>query len=442
MTAAIGGDLAALFVLVSLFCMAATIAAALWWWPLAVTALVLGIADGHFGADLGIETGFFRLSGLDLLAVVATGAAALRILGAGRLDRLQVLWLVVSGILALSFLYGSTVYGAAMAGGSYRRFFYLTSGTLYAMTFPWDATRADRFAGLWIAAGAILAATCITLWMFPELVDIGPHNAQSLAYVSRRVLPSAGALLLSQVALIGLVAWSRGMASPVLVLLAVLCLLLTVLLFHRSVWVATLVGLGALVLMNRRMLVPIAGAVLTAGLVALAIAGIAGGFGQDLLASPLTAAVDEALSEESTFTWRVESWKILVGRTIAGGPFSILLGGGFGVGYDRMIGWSQITFSPHNVYVEIFLNAGLLGAGLWVLFHAVVVQRLWFGRADDGALLDRRTAAILLVSLMTYGVSYTPSTEQGILLGVLAGIAVQAARPSRPPRPAMPESGR
>lgn len=442
MTAAIGGDLAALTILLALLCVAATAVAALWRWPLIVAALVVGICNSHLQADLGIETGYFRLSPLDLTASIAVGAAMLRLLGSNRIPRLQLLWIAVTAVLALAFAYGAARHGVTLAGIFYRYFFYLTAGAMYAMAFPWTAPDLDRFARLWMAAGAVLAALCLSLWLAPGWTDLDAGDTGPFAYLSSRVLPAASAFLLSQVALIGIAAWSRGVAPPFLLPLTVTCLLLSLLLFHRSVWLSTMVGFAVLIAVNARLFLPIMGALTVVGVVGAVAAGLAGGFGAELSAEPLTSAVDEALSESSSLDWRVTGWEILIDRTLAEGPLSVLFGGGFGIGYERMIGWARVEYSPHNVYVEIFINAGLLGVGLWVLFHGLTILRLWRDDAVESALLDRSAAIALMASLVAYGLPYSPSTEQGLLLGVLGAMAAQAGRVRNPDEASPQESVR
>jgi len=425
MTAAIG-DLAAVLLLVAFLTGGALVVAALWWWPLVLATLVAGILEGHMGADLGIETGYFRILALDLVAIVAGGAAIIRLLSAGRIDRFQLLWIAVTLALACAFLQGAAVYGSATAGIFYRRFFYLTTATLYVMTFPWPAADLDRFTQLWLGAAGLLAGFALLLWLLPDIAAFGPMSSDSfrLAFEAQRVLPAASALLMSQAALIGIAAWSRGTGSPMLRPLAIICLFVSILLIHRSVWVATAAGLLVLTTVSTRALVPVIAASGVAAFVGLAIVALVGGLGHDLLASPVTEAVGEVLSRDSSLAWRISGWDILVSRTFSGGALSTLLGGGFGVGYERLIGWSRIDFSPHNVYVEILINAGLVGVGLWTLFHLVVFLRLWVGRTEDnGAVLDQRAAIALLVSLMMFGLPYTPSPEQGALLGVIAVVA-------------------
>ena len=442
MTAAVGGDLAAVIVLGIAFCLAAVAVAAIWWLPVAVAAMAFGIINVHLHWDFGIETGFFLLSPLDLTALIAVAAAGIRFLTAGRMTGLQLLCLAVTTSLAVAFLYGSARYGLATAGTFYRQFFYLTAVMLYAMSFSWDGPAVDRFVRLWMIAGALLAILCLSLWIAPGWIVFEADDVGSFAYLSRRVLPAASALLLSQVALIGIAAWVRGQIRPFMLLLTVVCLLLTLLLFHRSVWVATLAGLVGLMLANPRNLVRVSGIMLVVGLIGGAVAGLAGGFGQDMLAAPVASAVGEALSENSSLEWRLTGWEILLQRTFAEGPLSILFGDGFGVGYERQIGWSLVGYSPHNVYVEIFINAGLIGLGLWLLFHAATVMLLWTRQVPEDTLLDRGASVALMASLLTYGLPYSPPTEQGLLIGVIGVIAMRSLRSTAPADTELQEDAR
>ncbi|MGE4221254.1 MAG: O-antigen ligase family protein, partial [Alphaproteobacteria bacterium] len=410
MMAAVGGDLAAMVIVLGAFGLAATVVAAIWWLPLAVAATAFNILNSQLRIDIGVETGYFRLAPLDMIGLIAFAASGLRLLSRGNTNGLQALWLAVTAAFFASFLYGAMRYGFATSGTFYRHFFYLSSGALYAISFAWEPVDIDRFVRLWLTVAAMLAALCISLWLVPGWLEVEPETHRALAYVSRRVLPASSALILSQAGLIGLAIWIRGRAQPATILLTVVFLLLTLLLFHRSVWIVTLAGIAVMMMANARNLFPIATATLVVGIFAGIVTGIVGGFGEDLVSAPFASAFSEAVSSNSSLEWRIIGWEILLQRTFAAGPLSIMFGDGFGVGYDRMIGWSQIGYSPHNVYLEIFINAGLVGLGLWLLFHVAVLKRLWTGDVSESALMDRGAAIALWTSLLVFGLPYSPPT--------------------------------
>lgn len=421
-----GAELTLLLPVAGVLIAAAVAVASLWVWPMAAALLVCAIVNGHLMADIGVDLDSFRLSILDMVVSVMAAAAMLRVMAFGRLYGTQILWIAVCAVLAAAFLHGVGAYGVATAGSFYRSLLYVSTACLYTLTFPWGQTEVDRFVKLWAVAGAALVALCLVLWLFPDEFELRQPLGSSFAYQSRRVLPASSAFLLSQVALIGIAAWVRNAAPPLLIPLAVACMLLVVLLFHRSVWVATAASLTTLLCLYPRGFLPTVGVVVITGFVGIIAASLAGAFGIDIWSRTLSSAVSEVFSQQSSLGWRVVGWEILVQRVIDGGPLSILFGKGFGVGYDRFIAWSLVEVTPHNVYVELFINAGLLGVGLWMAFHVHLFRRLWARSTENWGQLDNHAAAALVVSLIVYGVPYSPSPEQGLMLGVLAAMAMRS----------------
>ncbi|MGE4218233.1 MAG: hypothetical protein AB7G39_02200, partial [Alphaproteobacteria bacterium] len=76
----------------------------------------------------------------------------------------------------------------------------------------------------------------------------------------------------------------------------------------------------------------------------------------------------------------------------------------------------------------IFINAGLVGLGLWLLFHVAVLKRLWTGDVSESALMDRGAAIALWTSLLVFGLPYSPPTEHGFMMGMIGAIAAQSMR--------------
>lgn len=423
MTGTLGSDQAVLIAIAGLFWLGLTAASIFWRWPAFVLLLGFSIASGHLQADLGIDTPYFRISALDILGVTVAVAATVRIISTARLDGIALLWIAAVALLAAAFLRGTMSFGLTAAAAYFRPFLYVGMGALYALSFPWRPKDIDLFCGLWMIAGAVLCVLCLLLWIFPDVFRFGMESVSQLAYQSRRVLPASSAMFLAEVGLIGLAAWTRGIASPKLLLLTAACLLIVLLLFHRSVWFTLLVALVVYVLSAPQAFLPVVKAVVATALVGLLVTAIAAANGVDLWSATVSSAVEEFLSNDSTLDWRVIGWKILVGRVIDGGPLSIFFGQGFGIGYDRYIEWSETQVSPHNVYVELFINGGLATAGIWLAYHVKVFRRLWSGTDYTEALIDARIGAALVAALVFYGLPYSPAPEQGLLMGVLGAMA-------------------
>lgn len=421
----LAGDVLGVVAALAIFC--GIVVAMLRWMPLVVAVLIVGVIEGHLGIELGMRVADRTVSPADLIFIVAAVAGAVRLLLRGGFTRIQFVWMVTVLVLLAAFGNGALQYGFDTATTFYRRYFYLSAGTLYALSFAWTPDDLDRLARIWLAAAGALVCYTLLAWIDPEIVTLtGPLVPSSYAvYEAERVLPSSSAFLIAEAGLLCLAAWSR---SDVLLLYragAMPFLLIAVLLYHRSVWGVMLAAIAVLPLLNPQATLRFGMALLMVPL-GLALAWVVGlGFGQDILSASMSSAIMEPLNDNSTLSWRITGWRILVDRTLGGGLPSILFGSGFGVGYERMIGWSTIQYSPHNLYVELFINAGIVGSGLWILWLLMVLRRLWSGGDDGGQLLDRAAGVALVVAVASFGLPYTPAMEQGILVGAIGALAMR-----------------
>ncbi|MBI4867592.1 MAG: O-antigen ligase family protein [Candidatus Wallbacteria bacterium] len=396
-------------------------------WEMLGAFLVFSLLEQQFGFDAGIPIGGRSLSPLDLLSAAALLAAGLRLPARRRIDTLDWLWVLAALVLFAAFVRGAQSYGLLPAASFYRRFFYLSAALLYALSFPWDGPDLDRLARVWIGVAAVLTGLAILGWLEPSLVlrKFEPPESAMLAFDRERVLPSSSALILAEAGLIGLASWPRPGVPGLARLLAIPFLVVMALLFHRTVWLASLAGVATLVWFQSGLAARL-GAPLVAGSLAIAwLWAMRLGFGDASLSQSVHSAVAEPFQETSSFGWRLLGWEFLLTRALSDGLATVVLGAGFGVGYARVMGGSVIDLSPHNFYLELFLNAGLLGMALWVAGMLEVGRRLVRGAESAGRQLDRAGALALLVTLAVYGIPYTPTSEQGLLLGALAAAARQ-----------------
>ncbi len=395
----------------------------IWWSPLIVAALLAAVIDGHFGLKLGISTEFFRVAALDILSVVAAIAAGLRLLSGASLNALQVCWLIFTCILAVSFVKGTLAFGLQAAGSYYRPFLYLTVFGSYALTFPWTSSAVDWFVRILLGTAALIAIMCLVLWVTPGALDLGFTDNARYAYQQRRVLPAASSFFLAQVGLIAIGAHLRNANSIPLIVMGVVCLFLVALLFHRSVWITALFGLAVLIIAQPRVLASYLAVLSMATLAVVAVSGAFAAFGGDLWSRPLQSAVAEVFSDQSSLDWRVTGWQILVERNLEAGIGTILFGAGFGVGYDRFIGLSEVDVAPHSLYVTLFINAGVLGVFAWAAFTAFLSIGLLRAVPTSSRYFSGPVGCALVAMMVFFGVPYNIPPEQGLLIGLLATIA-------------------
>lgn len=413
-------------------------------WLLMAVFVVLVILGNQLEFDLNFRFVGQTVSPLDLAFGIGGLAASLRILGGQVLDRGQWLWLALTALLAAMFVRGAATYGFEAAAGSYRYWFYLTTGTLFVFSYPWTLPRLLQLGRCWLILAAILIAVIMVMWIDPSLSPFGEELAfQKIrrAYENQRVVSAPTTFILAQAGLVGLAAWLQPGRATGARAIGLIALLMVVLLYHRSVWGATASGIVVLMILNRGIVHRLSAPALL-GLVLLVGAILLGeGLGRDLIAEQIDSALTEVLDNDSTLSWRVQGWDVLLRRAIAGGPVVWLFGTGFGAGYERMFGFYATQVSPHNLYVELFLNAGLAGLGLWLWFHARILLILHRAAApSDLASLQLRSAAAMIVMMMAYCLPYSLSLEQAIWLGAIGALAGRYAPVPAHPAPARIEA--
>lgn len=399
-------------------------------WPGVFLVLITSVAEQHVGLVASYRLSGFEATVSDFLYSSLFIAGFIRLIYTTASSNPQRLWLLFAAFAMLAFGLGAGRYGVHVAGLYFRPVFYLIAGGFYALSFDWSEEDFFKAMRLWAIAAALLVVVAALRWLFPGEGFWTPDNYVVFGrflYQRERVLPAASSLLLSQVAMVGIFGWARGRAGVTERVLTVGCLAMVLFLFHRSVWVSTLIGVAAVTLYARRDIGRL-GAIAALLAITLAVVSlVAAGLGHDLIASPVASAVQEAVSENSTFDWRVQGWRFLLGRALSSGPVSILFGSGFGSGYERLINDQVVVVSPHNAYLEIFLNAGIAGAAMWFFYHWRAFLNL-LSSVRDAVSDDVEAALALVISLMIYNIPYSPGYEQGVMLGMLGGVALTARR--------------
>lgn len=409
------------------------------WEPMMVLVLASAMVETYFGLDVGIDVDNLTLRLTDAIAVMALAATLLRFFAIRHIDAPVRWWLLVSICWGVAALYGSTIYGLATALSFYRQHFYLSAIALYLMTFHLSAADIWRAAVIWVGAATIIMIYSLLAKIDPTLISDFVLEAGNFsiynAYAAERVIVAGAAMVMCQAALICLGGWVSMKGALFMRLLTVALIIMMFLQYHRTTWLAFIAGALAMAQTNLRYFARLApiGALVICIVAILWLTGLAAG--QDFLTPAVTQAISEPLdARQSTAIWRIEGWRILVGEAIAQGPFRILFGAGFGVGYERQIGNASIIFSPHNMYVEIFLNAGLIGLLPMLAFFASLLRRSFAlqraGMPVDG--LDPSVAVALIVSILVYCISYSLGHDQAVLIGLLtAALASQAPVPQQ-----------
>lgn len=378
---------------------------------------------------LSLESGV-SIHAPDVFFGAVAVATLIRLLSLRTFDRTQTLWLILSLYLMAAFVHGVMTYGLLTALSSYRSTFYLTAGVTYFGLFQYDRGNTIRAMDWVMIAGMVLAVGALVLWQFPELqtLNTGQYAWSVNIYQRNRVLPAQAAQFAFMGALIALSMWLIPESGTLRRVAALPLLMLSVFLFHRTVWVMLFAGILITAVASGRKIVRTLLVVqgVTIALVLLWILLIA--LDVDILSASVQTAVNEVFNNENnTLNWRIEGWRILVDRAFASGPVTVLFGAGFGIGFERTINGSYINYAPHNYYIELFLTSGLVGAALFLLV-LLYIFRISFNRALRGHVLEALPLPGVIVGLMIYSGSYTPQYDAALLLGLAISQAVGLQR--------------
>jgi O-antigen ligase len=167
---------------------------------------------------------------------------------------------------------------------------------------------------------------------------------------------------------------------------------------HRSVWLASVVALIGLYFLKEVRLSQQAQLLIIGVFVALLVFWGLFSVGQ----SPVVFLEDRlqaftAPGSDNTASWRLELWRRSV-SLIQKSPF---LGKGFGSHFSFYLAYGNVVrTSPHNLYLTIGLQIGLIGLVLYLVFALGVYFSLL--RASKWPKLSPSDAAIILTALIVF----------------------------------------
>lgn len=358
----------------------------------------------------------------DVLLVLVAAAAALRWLLPSGVPSRHPAWIVTVLLLVVGIAWGLAVHGRA-AGVQSRPDFYAVAAASCAMSFHPQAQPLRLLVRLLLVLAAytlLLTAWRWTVTLIP-LHDLLPPGGTYNVDGPLRVVPSNAALLLAQLLVLALFFGGGGLTlarwlSPLL-LAAVLVLQ------HRSVWLAAIVGVlvGAMAARSRR--VPRWQQALLA-LAVVAVTALALGT-SDRLTDQLRTSAQRALAGRDTVADRFQNWRATLRQWVNDGPVAIAVGRIRGAdarrGVEDESGRERIIeYQAHNHYVNTLAGSGVIGLAAYAWWMAWIVGGLMRAlRTDDAG--DRRVAAALLVLLamqITYYIAYGVEFVQYALAGL------------------------
>jgi len=360
---------------------------------------------------------------------------------------------VLAVVFALNLVHGLIVFKAS-AGPPARPTFYALATCAYLLTFPMTPERLRSLFNRVLWAGLALLAIAvyrglITAFDVTELLPPG-GSFQPAGHSRWRVISSAETLVLAEAFLALWAFYGVAKGWTTWRILAPLLLVSTVVLQHRSVWLALLAGVMVFYLgrarsfFDARNMLPVfvLTAALAGGMVAASRMGDGGGEG---VGGDVVKSARDAAALQGTANERLGSWRQLVGNWVNSGPRTLALGQPFGTVYERITRDERhirrITYQPHNYYVETLVSQGLIGLVAFLGVLGAALRGLWRLRDDSQLGEPARWLIVMLAFQMTYYLTYGVDYVQTLFLGAALALATRLA-PAPKAAPTLRRAGR
>ncbi len=390
---------------------------------------------------------------VDDLGYALLGAvAALRWALAADMPRRHASWLVWSALFFVALALGLLAHGTT-AGVHARDYFYALAAASYFMSFPIGERQLRQLATAMFALALLLLAVAGYRWTvyLLDIRELLPEGGVWSPDGELRVIPAHEALLLAQLLVLSLF-FSRWQGAAVrwiapLLLAAVLAVQ------HRSVWMATLIGVVVALLAARiaaraaphargSTLAQLAALLIVVTLTALPLLFIERLSG---LSEQLGRSASTALAGQGTVHSRLQDWRRTLAEWAGAGPQALLVGQGFGRDTTRLLITEDgqrrsVRFGTHNHYVAVLTDTGVIGLAA---FGALVAGTL----AGLLRLLRQGVEAaapllVLLAMQLAYYVPYGTDAWQHVLFGLAVAFVATQRRQAAidAPRPASPQA--
>lgn len=356
-----------------------------------------------------IQLGRFKIDLLDALSALVILSAVIRlVLNTSRLNGYTLLLLALGGLLMISLMRGIGRFGVETAVVYLRPYLYFYSAVLAAGAIQYNLQLLHRFIFWWGGAAWLLTGLTFIRWF---MVVFGLYQYPAWVapggLMTRVIAASASFFLLQTI----IFSWTLGRQNNVLPFrrfIPFIMIPVIIILQHRTVWVIFAFILLCVFLVERRVRSLIFITSLVVGLIGVLALLVFWG-------SPLLDSLANSAQNSRTFDWRVAGWVALLSPARFNNMIDYAVGQPFGTGYERYLFGSSyaIVQSPHNFYVQTFLNIGGIGLISLLLIYFGSIGSL-IAKRQDGLYL---TFALMLITQLLYLITYNPSYEQGLLLG-------------------------
>jgi hypothetical protein len=291
-------------------------------------------------------------------------------------------------------------------------------------------------------ATVALSAYRWTVYYLPIPYLLPPGGVYNDAGATRVVGANSALVIVQAFLLAVFFGAAQGGSLKLARVLSPVLLAATLVLQHRSVWLAGIVGVLLSLLVARSQRAPLWQQL--ALLVLVVSAAVTPLFISDSISRDVQSSAASAVAGEGTVRARLDNWKASLEKWRGEGSQALVIGTVLGSDTTRYVKNEEgrtlaIKFFAHNNYVSTLTNYGVIGfAGLlWIL--AYVVFGLWRQvlRGDD----DSPRSALLLVLVVVqssyyvaYGVDFTQHLVLGAALAWVAGHAKTRRKAAAPDR--------
>jgi hypothetical protein len=336
----------------------------------------------------------------------------------------QTLILIYTTMFLLSVIRGVLIHGVFTAGNEASGMSSALIGMFYFFTIRTDEDQIEKFVLYYVYYAGASFLTGLFAYLGFHVGTAAWAHTEVVADERYLNASSAAALALGSVLLLGWIAHRTSRrwmywAMPLLFAMAILVR-------TRTVWVMMIVFAAVIPFVDWKIFkraVPM-GIVGGIAVLVLGIAFYAGG-------SALSSELESSASNEGTFTWRVNGWKVIVADPDQT-PATVLVGKSFGDGWER---WDPsfgvyTSAPPHDEYLVQYLRVGLIGTLAAIFFVVRPIYLLGGMRGKRNLLIFPSAAVWCLVAVgsLVFGVTYAINVDMWAFLGVANALLVNRSR--------------
>lgn len=357
--------------------------------------------------SISLEIANYNVNLLDILSIFILSLATIRLFFIKTIQKRHLILISLLGILLfLSWFRGTIQFDIETSTNALRSYLYFYAVLLYTVTLTFSNNLFQKLKFMLIITGVVLILLAIIRWIMVSAGLISSIYWAAPNGELTRVLSAPGTFMILQLLFVVIYTNRSRNFLPFVIIAAAILILMIIILQQRTVWVALLVSiLLALIIRSR-----VRGIVFLAFLFVIVLGFFFVAWNnvsiEDLTGTPL---------DLRNLNWRIQGWQTLIDPSRYQSLIDYIIGQPFGTGYARYILESiyETRVSPHNFYLQTFLNIG--GVGLLVLLsiYGTIMRSLWKTRIDRVSQLF----LILLGSQLVFYMTYAPNFEQGIILG-------------------------